>query len=335
MKNSINEEINRTLFLFGYKPGKVISEQEHPELDESRGRKPKYTDDVIKQIASKYKTVKDFREKNRPIYDIAYKRKMLDDLFPDRQLGAGAPLKRTDDEVRREASKYNSERDFRENNRNAWQIANNRKMLDDLFPDRKTGGGRDIKYTDDEIRREASKYKTVPDFQENSPTIFSTARNRKMLDDLFPDRQIGSGRVLKYSDNDIRREALKYKTDKDFKEENYKVYQIAYKRKMIDDLYPNRKKNIPFNDDEVRREASKYLTDKDFKENNFNMWQKAYNKKMLDDLFPDRKTVRGRPKLTKKPEEIQNEPMGGIAHYWSSSPTTSLNVKPKYNYNEK
>lgn len=40
MSNIINEEINKVLYLFGYKPGRVISEQVIPdELDEARGKK--------------------------------------------------------------------------------------------------------------------------------------------------------------------------------------------------------------------------------------------------------------------------------------------------------
>jgi hypothetical protein len=40
MSNTINEEINKMMYLFGYKPGRVISEQVMPdELDEARGKK--------------------------------------------------------------------------------------------------------------------------------------------------------------------------------------------------------------------------------------------------------------------------------------------------------
>jgi hypothetical protein len=276
MKNNINEEINRTLFLFGYKPGKVISEQVHPELDEVRGAKPKYTDDEIRQIASNYKTVPEFKKENPKLFNIVHNRKMFDDLFPDRK--------------------------------------------------------KHKKLTDDEVRIEASKHKTVKDFQKKSPTIFSTARNRKMLDDLFPDRQIGQGRTPKYSEDYIRREASKYKTDKDFMDKNYQVYQIAYKRKMIDDLYPDRKKNTFYTDDDIRIEASKYTSVPEFSKKSPKIFRAANSRKMLDDLFPDRQIGRGRPKLIRKPEEIEYEPTGGISHYWSSSPTSSLNVKPNYDY---
>ena len=185
MKNNINEEINRTLYLFDYKPGRVISEQEHSELGETKGNKRKYTDDDIRRESLKYTSVPEFRKNSPKIASAADNRKMLDDLFPDRQIGV-------------------------------------------------------VKYTDDDIRREASKYTSVPEFEEKNPIIFSTARNRKMLDDLFPDRQIGRGKPPKYSEDYIRKEALKHKTDRDFKVKNYKVWQIAYKRGMMDDLFPDR-----------------------------------------------------------------------------------------------
>ena len=60
-------------------------------------------------------------------------------------------------------------------------------MLDDLFPDRKIK----IKYSDDEIRQEASKYNSKTEFRLGSPKFFynAFAFNRKMLDDLFPNRR--------------------------------------------------------------------------------------------------------------------------------------------------
>jgi len=119
----------------------------------------------------------------------------------------GGQPKYTDDEIRREASKYQTDGDFRKNNYGMWQVAYRRKMLDDLFPDRPKLGrpyGSNF-YTDDEIRREASKYSSVPEFKKNSPSKVNIASNREMLDDLFPNRQIGSAGQPKYTDDEIRR----------------------------------------------------------------------------------------------------------------------------------
>jgi hypothetical protein len=151
-------------------------------------------------------------------------------------------LKYSDDDIRREASKYNSQNEFMKGNPKFFYSASHRRMLDDLFPDRKIGGGRTVQYSDDDIRQEASKYTSVPDFRENNPKFFYPALHRKMLDDLFPDRKIGSGRSQKYTDDDIRREASKYTSVPDFREKSPKIHQTAYNRKMLDDLFPDRKK---------------------------------------------------------------------------------------------
>ena len=142
MKNNINEEINRTLYLFDYKPGRVISEQEHSELGETKGNKRKYTDDDIRRESLKYTSVPEFRKNSPKIASIAIIRKMLDDLFPDRQIGRGKPPKYSEDYIRKEALKHKTDRDFKVKNYKVWQIAYKRGMMDDLFPDRETGPGR-------------------------------------------------------------------------------------------------------------------------------------------------------------------------------------------------
>jgi glutaredoxin-related protein len=144
------------------------------------------------------------------------------------------PLKYTDDDIRQEASKYNSLSDF-QNNSSLYQLARKRGMLDGLFP---------IKYpkkhSDDEIRQEASKYNSVSEFMKGSPNLFWSGYRRKMLDDLFPDRQRGGTRPFVYSDDDIRQEALKYNSQNEFMKGSPKLFYAAMNRKMLDDLFPDR-----------------------------------------------------------------------------------------------
>lgn len=66
MSNTLNEEIKRLYFLFGYKPGKVISEQESEfELDEDRGRPKKV--DTRQEIQKIKDQIKDRVMKNNEI----------------------------------------------------------------------------------------------------------------------------------------------------------------------------------------------------------------------------------------------------------------------------
>jgi len=96
----------------------------------------------------------------------------------------------------------------------------------------------ETKYTDDDIRKEASKYNSQNEFKKGSPKFFYTAFNRKMLDNLFLDRKKNTS----YSDDDIRREASKYNSQNEFMKGSFNIFQTAYKRGMLDDLFPNRRK---------------------------------------------------------------------------------------------
>jgi glutaredoxin-related protein len=251
-----------------------------------------------------------------------YRRKMLDDLFPDRQRGGTRPFVYSDDDIRKEASKYNSFPDFKKNSSSFYQLARKRGLLDDLFPDRRVGKGRVIKHSDDDIRREASKYNSQTEFMKGSPNLFYAALNRKMLDDLFPDRQRGKGRTIKYSDDDIRQEASKYNSLSNFQKNSPSFYQLARKRGLLDNLFPDRKIKIKYSDDEIRQEASKYNSQNEFMKGSPKMFYLASNRKMLDDLFPDRKI-----KIKYSDDEIRQE-----ASKYNSKTEFRLG-SPKFFYN--
>ena len=86
MSNIINEEINKMLYLFGYKKGVVISEQENTELDEARSKQV----DVKKETSRIFGEIKDRVMSNNEImwsdYQTLYNkdkdRKLMNSLAP-------------------------------------------------------------------------------------------------------------------------------------------------------------------------------------------------------------------------------------------------------------
>jgi hypothetical protein len=270
----------------------------------------KYSDDEIRQEASKYNSQNEFMKGSPKLFYGAFNRNMLDDLFPDRQRGKGRTIKYSDDDIRQEASKYNSRTDFQKNSPSLYQLALKRGLLDDLFPDRKIGSGRTLKYSDDEIRQEALKYNSQNEFIKNSPSLYQLARKRGLLDDLFPDRQRGKGRTIKYSDDEIRQEASKYNSQNEFMKKNINLFTLARRRNMLDDLFPDRKRGSGGQnkkpDDEIRQEASKYNSQNEFRKGNRRMFDLAWKRGMLDDLFPGRKIGGGRT-LKYSDDEIRQE----------------------------
>jgi len=192
MSNIINEEINKMLYLFDYKPGKVISEQEHPELGE--GRKLKYTDDEIRRESLKYKSVPEFKEKSFNLYQAAIQRKMLDDLFPDRIKTRTL----TDDDIRKEASNYKTRKEFELSDKSMYITALKRNLIDELFPIKYPK-----KYTDDDIIKIASNYETSREFKEKNHKMWYQAYLRGLLDVIFPNRNKGRGRPKSPRNPDI------------------------------------------------------------------------------------------------------------------------------------
>jgi len=253
----------------------------YPDRIKGKGRTNVYSDEDIRQNALRYGSTSEFLKNSPKLYQLAYNRNILDDLFPDRKKN----ISYSDDDIRKEASKYNSQNEFKKGSPKFFYTAFNRKMLDNLFLDRK----KNTSYSDDDIRREASKYNSQNEFMKGSFNIFQIAKIRKMMDDLFPDRKRGSGGHNKKPDDEIRQESSKYNSQNEFMNGNRRMFNLAYKRGMLDDLFPDRKKNTSYSDDDIRREASKYNSQNEFMKGSFNIFQTAYKRGMLDDLFPNRR----------------------------------------------
>jgi hypothetical protein len=304
-KKLINEDIKNMKYLLGYKPGRVISEQEQFENNEywtqtttmdspisqddkeeeeqtsnspsiqglfPPPKEPKWTPEKISQEASKYETKKDFRLNSFNAYQQAYIKKMLSDLFPNPKEPKWTPEK-----IAQEASKYKTAGEFRKENFNVYQQASNKKMLRDLFP--KPGKP---KLTPEYVRQEASKYKTRKSFEVNNLRAYGFAWRNKMLDDLFPNRP-----EPKWTPEKITQEASKYKTKKDFREKNFNVYLQASNKKMLDDLFPNNTKRIKWTPELVRQEASKYNTRGEFRLKSPSAYQYASKYGMLKKLIKE------------------------------------------------
>jgi len=244
----------------------------------------KWTEDLIKQEAGKYKSKSEFKKGNFEAYQAASKIGILQDLNFE-NYGDRGHKRWTEDEVRQEASKYNSRGEFQMGSQSAYGFAYRNKMLDDLFGERK------LKWTDDEVRREASKYKYRGEFQKGSYLAYSAARKRGMLDDLFPERK------LKWTEDKIRQEASKYASRGEFQKGSSSAYQPAKNRGMLDDLFPKKNKD---NIEEsiiriLREETSSYDGDENGRYKVFygfqgipNLWSDDYGRVVKDSYFDDK-----------------------------------------------
>ena len=77
----------------------------------------KWTEDILRQEASKYKTMHDFITNNKRALDAAYSKGK--DFFKDITSHMVRQKKWTDDELKKEASNYSSITEFKQKNPNA------------------------------------------------------------------------------------------------------------------------------------------------------------------------------------------------------------------------
>lgn len=131
--------------------------------------------------------------------------------------------------------KYKNRSEARKKDPNTvgWMLHNHPKELEDILPNRQ------IKWTYEICKLEASKYKSAYDFRKGSSGAYCASWNNGWLWDFFePTRK-----PIGYYDNidNIKESASKYKTRREFSEKCRTAYDNAVKYGIIDELFKRNK----------------------------------------------------------------------------------------------
>jgi hypothetical protein len=141
----------------------------------------------------------------------------------------------TDDKLRDEALKYLTTKDFREKSKSAYNLSY-KKGKD--FYDRITSHFDKSRYNfwdEDKVKDEALKYDLLRDFRTQSKSAYewATSKGRDFFNNITShmgrERKIQTPRY-EYTDNELKQEALKFKTKKEFRNNNNVAYQQSMKR---------------------------------------------------------------------------------------------------------
>jgi hypothetical protein len=192
---------------------------------------------ILKQEASKYDTVGEFKKSNPKAYElygIAVKNDLIQNRFAERKKSIWGPEK-----LEQEASKYKTREEFFKNNRYAYQLyvlAAKKGLIRNKFKEEK------IKSNIERLEREASKYNSPIEFLNSNKsdyTLYRVAVRNGLIQDRFLDNRIKN----KWTIEKIEQEASKYNTPKEFVSNNSPAYS-AYKRAVRNGLIQNKfKKN--------------------------------------------------------------------------------------------
>jgi hypothetical protein len=161
---------------------------------------------------------------------------------------------------------------------NGWRVLNVAK----------TGalGSSILKWTFDEVQKEALKYDRLIDFQKKSSGAYGSALRNGWVDDITKHMV---KKKNKYTYGEVKNVALLYHTLKDFREKNNGAYQAAKLNGWFDDVTSHMikgpKKGSKWDDyDKVRQEALKYQNTTDFKKYSSGAFKSAYRNGWFQDV---------------------------------------------------
>ncbi len=194
---------------------------------------------------------------------------------------------RNPEEIERLAKNYNSFKEFRQKEINAYQLAlkigkDFLQRITSHMPDRRSYKSWD----DQKLRDEAKKYDFLSDFRKNNVSAYELARNRgvefmrditsHMLDEPFQSREFEY-----WTDERLENEISKYSNLKDFRENSPSAYMYAYRKgkelfnKLTKDLERSKKN---YSDVELEFEAKKYNRRSEFKSQSPNHYRQSIKK---------------------------------------------------------
>lgn len=252
----------------------MVSVKKHPDGT--------LTKEYCKKIASKYETKADFQRNNQSIYNKSLKQGWLDSIckhmkytgnlhsraiyayeFSDKSVYVGLTYNYNQRALRHQTDprspvyrKIKAGIKFKLVQDNEWfsadkikieeekRIQNYRKRNFTILNKAKAGGlgGNSIKWTAENLKRTALKYKKRVDFQKHDRTAYTVAWKKGLLDKLCAHMQPKRGTVPKYSFTVCKALAKKCKFRSEFQKKYPRHYSYAYANYDLDKICKHMKK---------------------------------------------------------------------------------------------
>jgi len=189
--------------------------------------------DKINEICLKYDNIKDFRIKEKSIYSLLCRNKLIKQFTSHMKTSR----KNYDNlDFKKEIGKYKTINELINKNNPLYLYMkrhNYGHLLDEKF-------GKHFRWNKELIINEINKYKTLSDFKNNSGSCYTTAIKLGMKDDV--DKLIKKKK--EYNIEDIKNTISKYNTLIDFINGDYNTYNYCYLNNLsyLYDHLPRRKK---------------------------------------------------------------------------------------------
>lgn len=192
--------------------------------------KKKWSYDELKEEALKYSVKKEFRLEKSNIYEAICRRGLLKELCS--HMEQGRKEKWTIDTVRAEASKYRSKEEFKEKNQSAYRKALKLNIMDSIVSENNyVKSVKVIPLTKEDLLIKVLKLNNKGEFYSGSKYVYYA----KKLN-IFHDIVNYLPRKQKWTYSDLKAEALKYHTKRDFYTKSKSAYTRIHAQGLQGDL---------------------------------------------------------------------------------------------------
>ena len=191
----------------------------------------------VREEALKYKTRREFKKGSRGAYKSAVKNGWLDEVCSHMKLKKGDPgYWNIFENVREEALNYKTRNEFYKGSRGAHKSAVKNGWLDEVCSHMILQKG-DPGYWDvfENVQEESLKYKTRYEFFKGSSGAYLSARRNGWLDEVCSHMKLKKGDPGYWNIfENVREEALNYKTRFEFQKGSHGAYDSARKKGWLD-----------------------------------------------------------------------------------------------------
>jgi cytochrome c553 len=189
----------------------------------------KYSDDLLRSIAKKYKTKKEWEQSDNSSLVIARKRgqKFFKDITS--HMDVLQREKYTDQELRDIAKKYNTKTEWSKNNR-AASLATYKRGLDFVKDITSHMDVLQREYTDEILRDIAKKYNTKSEWLKNDMAARNASYRRGLNFVKDITSHMGTLQRKKYTDQELRDIAKKYNTKSEWQKNDMDARNASYRR---------------------------------------------------------------------------------------------------------
>jgi hypothetical protein len=238
--------------------------------------KVKWTLEILMELASQYKTRKDFKEAHKQAYGAVMDKKLANQVFAHMKL---IRTYWTEEMLKKTLIGYVDIETYKRENESAYTTICNRglrlKLLGHIERKHRS-------HTNKSLHELALKFKTRVEFSRIERAAYNTAINRGILNNICSHME----RLVKESwlDSELQILANECSSRQDFKNKYPSAHSISKKRELLDIFFANKKKLvIPFTTEDVMMISRKYKTRVDFQRSDGGAYNKAFRDGFLDD----------------------------------------------------